>query len=367
MKPWRTAARARSFVKGRMKSLQSRRNQGEIWIPTVDSFRLVNVGTMFIPSLSLLCLPSDLAGSALPRREWKCLLCSKKNPEEISEIRKNVSWSSIRTWPLYLPTFCCKRTSKPAKSAAVNGDTIPKSLPGWFLSTANPRADDFFHGWRYERRRREIRSWNDDEKDEGNIGDYCGLFVGSQLRRLEMLFMAWSPGICWGLIILGLILSVLTWAYYQDKEARLIWDLEAIQIQLMNIWPQTVYPAGTYEIDERWRALNTGRAGEGRSIYIYNIHVYSVHVHMYIYIHVWTHQHRSTLRDIRSYPHVLFFLTRDGVGCWYPRKLKMLWLGTCFSLFNLPVGMAAEASSTPVLMSPGARQFGSKCSKDLGR
>ena len=35
--------RIRSFVKG-MKSLQSRRNQGAIWIPIINSFRLVNLG-----------------------------------------------------------------------------------------------------------------------------------------------------------------------------------------------------------------------------------------------------------------------------------------------------------------------------------
>ena len=87
-----------------------------------------------------------------PRREWKCLLCSKKNPEDLQACQ-----------------ICGRKRGH------------------------NPKE--------YERRRREIRSWNDEEKDEGNIGDYCGLFVG--------------------LIILGLILSVLTWAYYQDKEEHM--------------------------------------------------------------------------------------------------------------------------------------------------
>eukprot|EP00434_Breviolum_minutum_P030196 symbB.v1.2.026706.t1/scaffold2693.1/size72875/2 len=82
------------------------------------------------------------------KREWKCLLCSKKNPEDLQACQ-----------------ICGRKRGH------------------------NPKE--------YERRRREIRSWNDEEKDEGNIGDYCGL------------------------IILGLILSVLTWAYYQDKEEHM--------------------------------------------------------------------------------------------------------------------------------------------------
>eukprot|EP00435_Cladocopium_sp_Y103_P071949 s151_g38.t2 len=100
----------------------------------------------------VLCQEQETPPPQKPRREWKCLLCSKKNPEE---------------------TKVCQVCGRQRGH--------------------NPKE--------YERRLQEIRSWNDEEKEEGSIADYCGLFVG--------------------LIILALILAVLTWAYYQDKEEHM--------------------------------------------------------------------------------------------------------------------------------------------------
>eukprot|EP00913_Durusdinium_trenchii_P022336 g20984.t1 len=89
------------------------------------------------------------------RGEWKCLLCSKKNSQD---------WETI-----------CQVCGR-----ARGHD--PKE---------------------YERRLREIRSWNDEEEhEEASITEYCGLLVG--------------------LLILALILAVLVWAYYQDKQEQMM-------------------------------------------------------------------------------------------------------------------------------------------------
>ena len=87
---------------------------------TIPSFSLRRVCSQAIFSLTLLWNH---------RREWKCLLCSKKNPEEI---RKKRLVSASAHDLCICQHLKYSRTSKPAKSAAVNGDTIPKSLPGWF-------------------------------------------------------------------------------------------------------------------------------------------------------------------------------------------------------------------------------------------